>query len=132
MESIGTNRDHSSKSSEGPCDGHLLPATDPESDSKTSLSVSSDSCKVNANLEDKQDLTRSQMDILKAVTAAFEEILELHGDENDSDDTKLWKACTILEYYYINELFATKQSPGAKKNLEDDAVGPLKEGKFAF
>lgn len=89
VESIGTNRDHSSKSSEGPCDGHLLPATDPESDSKTSLSVSSDSCKVNANLEDKQDLTRSQMDILKAVTAAFEEILELHGDENDSDDTKL-------------------------------------------
>ena len=89
VESIGTNRDHSSKSLEGPCDGHLFPATDPESDSKTSPSVSSDSCKVNANLENKQELTRSQMDILKAVTAAFEEILELHGDENDSDDTKL-------------------------------------------
>ena len=89
VESIGTNRDQSSKSSEGPGDGHLLPATDPESDSKTSPSVSSDSCKFNANLEDKQELTRSQMDILKAVTAAFEEILELHGDENDSDDTKL-------------------------------------------
>jgi len=89
VESIGTNRDHSSKSSEGPGDDHLLPATDPESESKTSPSVSSDGCKVNANLENKQDLTRSQMDILKAVTAAFEEILELHGDENDSDDTKL-------------------------------------------
>ena len=75
------------------------------------------------------------MDILKAVTAAFEEILELHGDENDSDDTKLWKACTILKYYYINELFATKQSRGAKKKTsrkENNAVGPLKEGKFAF
>ena len=36
-----------------------------------------------------QDLTRSQMDILKAVTAAFEEILELHGDDSDTDDTKL-------------------------------------------
>lgn len=89
VESIGTSRDQSSKSSEGPCDGHLLAVTDPESDSKTSPSVSSDSCKVNANLANKQELTRSQMDILKAVTAAFEEILELHGDENDSDDTKL-------------------------------------------
>ena len=36
-----------------------------------------------------QDLTRSEMDILKAVTAAFEEILELHGDESDADDTRL-------------------------------------------
>jgi len=36
-----------------------------------------------------QDLTRSQMDILKAVTAAFEEILELHGDDSDTDDTRL-------------------------------------------
>lgn len=36
-----------------------------------------------------QDLTRSEMDILKAVTAAFEEILELHGDERDADDTRL-------------------------------------------
>ena len=34
-------------------------------------------------------LTRSQMDILKAVTAAFEEILELHGDDSDADDTRL-------------------------------------------
>lgn len=36
-----------------------------------------------------QDLMRSEMDILKAVTAAFEEILELHGDESDADDTRL-------------------------------------------
>lgn len=42
-----------------------------------------------SSLEDKQQLTSSQMDILKAVTAAFEEILELHGDERDADDTRL-------------------------------------------
>ncbi|PFX26118.1 uncharacterized protein LOC111329382 isoform X1 [Stylophora pistillata] len=40
-----------------------------------------------SSLEDKQQLT--SMDILKAVTAAFEEILELHGDERDADDTRL-------------------------------------------
>ena len=42
-----------------------------------------------SSLEIAQDLTRSQMDILKAVTAAFEEILELHGDDSDTDDTRL-------------------------------------------
>lgn len=42
-----------------------------------------------SSLGGTQDLTRSQMDILKAVTAAFEEILELHGDDSDTDDTKL-------------------------------------------
>lgn len=43
----------------------------------------------NSSWEDKQQLTNSQMDILKAVTAAFEEILELHGEESDADDTRL-------------------------------------------
>ena len=42
-----------------------------------------------SSLEIAQDFTRSQMDILKAVTAAFEEILELHGDDSDTDDTRL-------------------------------------------
>ena len=44
---------------------------------------------LDSSLEVTQDLTRSQMDILKAVTAAFEEILELHGDDSDTDDTRL-------------------------------------------
>ena len=65
--------------------------TEPASDSD-STNLQSDSFSTwsdSSNLEDKKELTRSQMDILKAVTAAFEEILELHGDESDTDDTKL-------------------------------------------
>ena len=42
-----------------------------------------------SRLEERQHLTNSQMDILKAVTAAFEEILELHGEDSDADDTRL-------------------------------------------
>lgn len=41
------------------------------------------------NMANKAEMTKSQIDILKAVTAAFEEILELHGDESDADETKL-------------------------------------------
>ena len=77
------------------CDGsrpkECVTATEPASDSD-STNVQSDSFNTwsdSSNLEDKKELTRSQMDILKAVTAAFEEILELHGDESDADDTKL-------------------------------------------
>ena len=56
----------------------LVKGTETENESKNSQS-----------LEGTQDLTRSQMDILKAVTAAFEEILELHGEDSDTDETKL-------------------------------------------
>lgn len=42
-----------------------------------------------AHSADHQEMTKSQLDILKAVTAAFEEILELHGDDSDTDNTKL-------------------------------------------
>ena len=66
-------------------------ATEPESDSDNT-NLQSDSFNTwsdSSKLEDKTELTRSQMDILKAVTAAFEEILELHGDDSDTDDTKL-------------------------------------------
>ena len=42
-----------------------------------------------SRLDERQHLTNSQMDILKAVTAAFEEILELHGEDSDADDTRL-------------------------------------------
>ncbi|KAK2557334.1 Actin filament-associated protein 1 [Acropora cervicornis] len=38
---------------------------------------------------DQQEIRKSQLDMLKAVTAAFEEILELHGDDSDADNTKL-------------------------------------------
>lgn len=58
-------------------------------DNKNLQSDSLNTWSHNSSLDDKQDLTKSQMDILKAVTAAFEEILELHGDDSDSDDTRL-------------------------------------------
>lgn len=67
-------------------------ATEPsesDSDSKNSERDSLDTWSNSSNLEDKQELTKSQMDILKAVTAAFEEILELHGDDSDAEDTRL-------------------------------------------
>lgn len=38
---------------------------------------------------DHQEIRKSQLDMLKAVTAAFDEILELHGDDSDADNTKL-------------------------------------------
>ena len=38
---------------------------------------------------DQQEIRKSQLDMLKAVTAAFEEILELHSDDSDADNTKL-------------------------------------------
>ena len=66
-----------------------IPATEPESDSNSTQSDTLDSWSNSLNLEHRQDLTRSQMDILKAVTAAFEEILELHGDDSETDDTRL-------------------------------------------
>ena len=47
------------------------------------------SCSHTSSLEEAQDLTRSQIDVIKAVTAAFEEILELHGDGGEPEDTKL-------------------------------------------
>ena len=63
-------------------------ATEPASDSDNT-NLQSDSFNTWSDSSNLEELTRSQMDILKAVTAAFEEILELHGDESDTDDTKL-------------------------------------------
>jgi len=68
-----------------------VPTSQPEAgvDVKNSQSDPRDTWSNSSNLEAKQELTKSQMDILKAVTAAFEEILELHGDDSDTDDTRL-------------------------------------------
>lgn len=75
------------RDSEKPC----VPNTQLTESDSNSKNVLSDSCDTwsNSNLDDTQSFTRSEMDILKAVTAAFEEILELHGDDSDVDDTKL-------------------------------------------
>lgn len=67
----------------------LVREAETENESKNSQSQALDSWTNNTSLEGTQDLTRSQMDILKAVTAAFEEILELHGEDSDIDETKL-------------------------------------------
>lgn len=68
-----------------------VPTSEPQAgvDVKNSQSDPRDTWSNSSNLEAKQELTKSQMDILKAVTAAFEEILELHGDDSDTDDTRL-------------------------------------------
>lgn len=67
----------------------LVREPETENESKDSQSQPLNTWSNNTSLEGTQDLTRSQMDILKAVTAAFEEILELHGEDSDTDDTRL-------------------------------------------
>ncbi|XP_078372676.1 uncharacterized protein LOC144656322 isoform X2 [Oculina patagonica] len=67
----------------------LVREPETENESKDSQSQPINTWRNNTSLESTQDLTRSQMDILKAVTAAFEEILELHGEDSDTDDTRL-------------------------------------------
>ena len=67
----------------------LVSGPETETETKNSESHPLNTWSNNSSLEGTQDLTRSQMDILKAVTAAFEEILELHGEDSDSDNTRL-------------------------------------------